>query len=179
MEYEQGLLLNGRYKASQLKMRLVCLHGTISVHSQGHPISFVLINLFAETINMPEAETSISEKENLSYEIVRPNQLPQVHRMLYQSFHLDEPMTRHLKLHQVCKNSQCQNQSQSAFIPKGPFSIPDTDAMVDALVFDHNLSIMASDSDTKSPLAVMLNGIFHRDEIDMPRQEVGCKLKLE
>ena len=51
--------------------------------------------------------------------------------------------------------------------------------MVDALVFDHNLSIMASDSDTKSPLAVMLNGIFHRDEIDMPRQEVGCKLKLE
>ena len=44
--------------------------------------------------------------------------------------------------------------------------------MVDALVFDNNLSIMASDADTKSPLAVMLNGVFHRDEIDMPRQEV-------
>ena len=51
---------------------------------------------------MPEAETNIiNEKENLSYEIVRPNQLPQIHRMLYQSFHLDEPMTKHLKLHQV------------------------------------------------------------------------------
>ena len=44
--------------------------------------------------------------------------------------------------------------------------------MVDALVFDHNLSIMVSDADTKSPLAVMLNGVFHRDEIDMSRQEV-------
>ena len=44
--------------------------------------------------------------------------------------------------------------------------------MVDALVFDHNLSIMVSDEDTKTPLAVMLNGVFHRDEIDMSRQEV-------
>ena len=48
--------------------------------------------------------------------------------------------------------------------------------MVDALVFDNNLSIMASDAATKSPLAVMLNGVFHRDEIDMPRQEVDTYL---
>ena len=48
--------------------------------------------------------------------------------------------------------------------------------MVDALVFDNNLSIMASDAATKSPLAVMLNGVFHRDEIDMPRQEVDIYL---
>ena len=44
--------------------------------------------------------------------------------------------------------------------------------MVDALVFDHNLSLMASDKDTKTPLAVTLNGVFHREEIDIPRQEV-------
>ena len=44
--------------------------------------------------------------------------------------------------------------------------------MVEALVFDNNLSIMVSDADTKSPLAVLLNGVSHRDEIDIPRQEV-------
>ena len=44
--------------------------------------------------------------------------------------------------------------------------------MVEALVMDHNLSLLALEPATKAPLAVMLNGAFHRDEIDMPRQEV-------
>ena len=59
-------------------------------------------NDIPEIKSMPEAETNgINLKENVLYEIVRPNQLPQIHRLLYQSFHLDEPMTKHLQLHQV------------------------------------------------------------------------------
>ena len=54
---------------------------------------------------------------------------------------------------------------------QGAFSIPDIDGMVESLVMDHNLSLMALDKD-KNLLAVTLNGDFHRDEIDMPRQEV-------
>ena len=37
----------------------------------------------------------------LSYLIVRPHQLPQVHGLMYKSFHRDEPMTNHLHLCQV------------------------------------------------------------------------------
>ena len=43
--------------------------------------------------------------------------------------------------------------------------------MVEGLVMDNNLSIMVFDKD-QALLAVSLNGEFHRDEIDMPRQEV-------
>ena len=43
--------------------------------------------------------------------------------------------------------------------------------MVEGLVMDNNLSIMVMDKD-RALLAVCLNGEFHRDEIDMPRQEV-------
>ena len=49
--------------------------------------------------------------------------------------------------------------------PQGSFSIPDTDAMAEALVLDHNLSILASDPETGTLQCVMLNGVFHRDEI--------------
>ena len=59
--------------------------------------------------------------------------------------------------------------------PQGSFSIPDTDAMAEALVLDHNLSILASDPETGTLQCVMLNGVFHRDEIDMPRQEVDIE----
>ena len=54
---------------------------------------------------------------------------------------------------------------------QGAFSIPDIDGMVESLVMDHNLSLMALDKD-QTLLAVTLNGDFHREEIDMPRQEV-------
>ena len=54
---------------------------------------------------------------------------------------------------------------------QGAFSIPDIDAMVEHLVMEHNLSLMALDKD-QTLMAVTLNGDFHRDEIDMPRQEV-------
>ena len=54
---------------------------------------------------------------------------------------------------------------------QGAFSIPDIDGMVEGLVMDNNLSIMAFDKD-RALLGFSLNGEFHRDEIDMPRQEV-------
>ena len=56
---------------------------------------------------------------------------------------------------------------------QGVNSIPDSDAMVDSLVRDHNLSLMAEDRVTKTPLAVMLNGVFQRSEIDTPPSEVA------
>merc|ERR1711936_1515855 len=79
-----------------------------------------------------------TNKKNISYLIVRPHQLPEVHKLMYQSFHRDEPMTKHLGL---CK---------------GSFSIPDSDEMVEGLVLDHNLSIMAMDRETDTPLAACL-----------------------
>ena len=44
--------------------------------------------------------------------------------------------------------------------------------MADSLVTDHNLSIMAVDRQTNRPVALMLNGVFDRSEIDLPRSEV-------
>ena len=37
----------------------------------------------------------------VTYQIARPHQLPQIQKLMYASFNKDEPMTRHLKLHQV------------------------------------------------------------------------------
>ena len=44
--------------------------------------------------------------------------------------------------------------------------------MAESLVKDHNLSLMVLDRSTNTPLGVMLNGVFHRDEIDTPPSEV-------
>ena len=40
-------------------------------------------------------------------------------------------------------------------------------------MMDHNLSIVAFDAKTNIPLGVMLNGVFHKEELDVPRSEVG------
>jgi len=84
----------------------------------------------------------------IRYEIVRPHLLPVVHKLMYQSFHVDEPMTKHLGL---CK---------------GSFSIKDLDKMVEDLVLNHNLSILATDRDTGAPLGVCLNGVMKKEELD-------------
>ena len=62
--------------------------------------------------------------------------------------------------------------------PKGPFSTPDFDEMVEDLVLNHNLSIMARDMDTNTPLAVVLNGVMGEKEALVPRSEVSMKTKL-
>jgi len=90
----------------------------------------------------------------LKYEIVRPNSLPSIHKLMYQSFWVDEPQTRHLELN------------------KGEYTIKDGDSIVEATVNNFNLSIMASDSITGTPLGVMLNGEFHRDDLDLARSDV-------
>ena len=117
---------------------------------------------------------------DISYVVLRPHQLAEVHRLMYQSFHLDEPMTSHLKLCRVRskyvdwtskKTILWSNVLYQSF--QGVNSIPDSDAMVDSLVRDHNLSLMAEDRVTKTPLAVMLNGVFQRSEIDTPPSEVA------
>ena len=39
---------------------------------------------------------------------------------------------------------------------------------------DHNLSIIAFDAETNIPIGVMLNGVFHREELEVQRSEVCC-----
>ena len=43
--------------------------------------------------------------------------------------------------------------------------------MVEDLVLNHNLSIMANDTDTSTPLAVVLNGVMGENEALVPRSE--------
>merc|ERR1712215_120731 len=119
--------------------------------------------MFSQRNNYSSIRTTTSmafiKKKNISYLIVRPHQLPEVHKLMYQSFHQDEPMTKYLGLW------------------KGSFSIPDSDEMVEGLVLDHNLSIMAMDRDTNTPLAVVLNGEMGEEELKVSRSEVvrSCK----
>ena len=44
--------------------------------------------------------------------------------------------------------------------------------MVEGLVLNHNLSILAVDRDTNTPLAVVLNGVMEENEALVPRSEV-------
>ena len=50
--------------------------------------------------------------------------------------------------------------------------------MVEGLVLNHNLTIMATDTDTNTPLAVVLNGVMWEKEALVPRSEVRKKIKL-
>ena len=47
--------------------------------------------------------------------------------------------------------------------------------MVEDLVLNHNLSIMATDTDTNTPLAVVLNGVMGENEALVPRSEASIK----
>ena len=49
--------------------------------------------------------------------------------------------------------------------------------MVEGLVLNHNLSIMATDRDTNTPLGVVLNGVMEENEALVPRSEVKSHLK--
>ena len=55
---------------------------------------------------------------------------------------------------------------------QGDNSIKDTNDMVDGLIEKHNLSLLAIDPDSGDLMGVMLNGEFHRSEIDVPMKEV-------
>ena len=59
---------------------------------------------------------------------------------------------------------------------QGSFSIPDSDEMVEGLVINHNLSIMATDKDTNTPLGVVLNGVMEEKEALISHSEVRFQL---
>merc|ERR1712004_94589 len=94
------------------------------------------------------------DKGSIRYEILRPHQLPIVHQLLYESFFVDEPMTRHLGL--------CQ----------GPHTVKDGDLMVENLVTNHNLSILATDSENGASLGVVLNGVMNKSEAEASLDQV-------
>ena len=50
--------------------------------------------------------------------------------------------------------------------------------MVEDLVLNHNLSIMARDTDTNTPLAVVLNGVMGEKEALVPRSEASMKTNV-
>jgi hypothetical protein len=49
--------------------------------------------------------------------------------------------------------------------------------MVEGLVVNHNLSIMATDMDTNTPIAVVLNGVMGEKEALVPRSEASMTTK--
>ena len=51
--------------------------------------------------------------------------------------------------------------------------VPDFSSMVSSPIEKHNLTLLAVDPESDNLLAVMINGEFHRSEIDAPQQEVG------
>merc|ERR1719414_1547966 len=55
---------------------------------------------------------------------------------------------------------------------QGSFSVKDGDQMVEDLVLNHNLSIMASDRSTGQPLAVCINGVMKSEELEFSLDEV-------
>jgi len=116
------------------------------LHSTGHNSFWTHPTSLPGLLNM--------DKRSIRYEIVRPHQLAIVHQLLYESFYVDEPMTRHLGL--------CQ----------GPHTIKDGDLMVENLVKEHNVSILASDRDSGAPLAVVLNGVMKREEAEATLDQV-------
>jgi len=94
------------------------------------------------------------DRRNIRYEIVRPHQLAIVHQLLYESFYVDEPMTRHLDI--------CQ----------GLHTVKDGDLMVENLVKEHNISILAIDRDNGVPLGVVLNGVMKREDAEASLDQV-------
>jgi len=87
--------------------------------------------------------------QKLNFRVVGPEDLTKVHKMLYASFHPDEPIIKHLGL---CK---------------GLYSIPDADRMVDEIV-SKNLSVIAEDSSGK-PMALCVNNSCFASELTPDR----------
>merc|ERR1711909_159360 len=102
--------------------------------------------------SVPGATMSVPRM--IRYEVVRPHLLPAIHKLMYQSFWMDEPLITHLG------------------IRKGSFSVKDGDQMVEDMVLNHNLSILASDRNTGLPLAVCINGVMRMEELDTSMEEV-------
>jgi len=78
----------------------------------------------------------------VKYHMVKPSQIPMVHKLMYESGYPREPMVQHLGL---CK---------------GIHSIPDSDKIMEELIMTHNMSVLAMDKTRNVPVGVAINGEF-------------------
>merc|ERR1712133_151161 len=89
--------------------------------------------------------------KNVKYEIIKPSQIPQIQKLMYESSYPREPMVKHLGLN------------------KGLHSIPDTDKIIEDLLANYNMSIVAIDKTTNMPVGCAINGEFYlKDESYAP-----------
>ena len=94
-----------------------------------------------------------SDLTDVVFRIVDQSRYTEVLDLLYTNFHTDEPMSRALKIFD------------------GTNRIPEADEYT-LRALSENLSIMAVDQETNTPLAVVLNGVMEENEILVPRNEV-------
>jgi len=111
-----------------------------------------------------EAETEKPEKRkvpkidreknlNLTYSIASVEKLEAVNKLLYASYHPDEPITRHLGLY------------------KGVNSIPDADRRVEAMIL-RNLSMFAYNSQGELIGVCINNGYYKHDFLELLNQSM-------
>ena len=70
-----------------------------------------------------------------------------VHMLMYESGYPREPMVKHLGL--------CN----------GLYSIPDSDDLMEDLIMTFNMSLLAKDRTTNTPLGLVINGEFTKKDI--------------
>jgi len=99
----------------------------------------------AEKIKVKPAKLDRSRNLGLTYSIVGPTKSETVNKLLYATYHPDEPITKHLGLF------------------KGPCSIPDADRMVGQILPRH-LSLFAFDSTGQEVIGVCVNNAYFRSE---------------
>jgi len=85
--------------------------------------------------------------KNVKYEIIKPSQIPQIQKLMYESSYPREPMVKHLGLN------------------KGLHSIPDTDKIIEDLLANYNMSIVAIDKTTNMPVGCAINGEFSMKDV--------------
>jgi len=90
----------------------------------------------------------------VKYEIVKPTQVLMVQQLMYESGYTREPMVNHLGL---CK---------------GLFSIPDSDKIMENIILTYNMSILAVDKETFTPIGVAINGEFSISDVQVADQGI-------
>ena len=110
-------------------------------------------NLQKEQLDKLKGLREKSSKK-VKFEILKPSDLLMVQKLMYKSGYPREPMIKHLRL---CK---------------GLYSIPDNDKMIEKLIIEHNMSLLAKDKETQKPLGLVINGEFSREDISPFREHV-------
>jgi predicted N-acetyltransferase YhbS len=82
-----------------------------------------------------------------------------VHMLMYESGYPREPMVKHLGL--------CN----------GLHSIPDSDDLMEDLIMTHNMSLLAKDRTTNTPLGLVINGEFTMKDVENNQDDLEKKLQ--